>query len=778
MAIKGPKSEQSIGFVSSQFRDLLAIHQANMDREIQESKEKSAEFWAKMTLGVGALKELKNYRDAYLADKRLDKVHFQGIENPMSMYQKGQSKERKLGKGKILGNIKDFIWTPDLEANEELKQFFHQKKKVKDEETGNMVTRDVLSQKQKTNLIKQLRGKGMSNEDVQNVLGLNDPLEEIDSKIAWDKEQKELSDKKLADIELQDKKDKIISERDSYFKEQLGEIKEDEEWMAKAEAGKAKQDAYKAKVMREGDAAKKELDKLEFRPFERDQISTELMPLKSNIRRMTDKEEGKFIERKSKERLKELKSINIEDYQKQGKRLPENLSPSQLDAEIILARKDIKFGQSLKKGKGIAYKKDDNYIGSGMSKKDYKSLVKDRQKKYIEDVMQDKRQQLRNDAALMNIQSMEKGGKVKKGSVEDLNIVIKELEKASKMHLGQSKRIDKHLKSMQNGGMLKGPSHKDGGILTQVGDQPIEMEGGEYVIKKSSAKKLGKKTLDKINSTGKLPKMAKGGGLYANIHAKRKRIEKGSGEKMRKPGSKGAPTNANFKRAAKTAKMENGGSIEYEINDPNFLDDALGTWGNIESMRNPEGGLKSVAPALSIGETGTRYAEMGAQKLGFEKTSKALGDTSQVLGGASNVLGGLQAFDSQDETGISQAQGALSVTKGVSDIAGVTLGKKVGEKALSKAAPVLSVASGAKDILSADSTAIDKASGAASVASGVAGAASTGLLGTTAATAATNFWNPVGWVAGAAAIGLSAASLMGMGKKAGSAKYRAAKINI
>ena len=43
-------------------------------------------------------------------------------------------------------------------------------------------------------------------------------------------------------------------------------------------------------------------------------------------------------------------------------------------------------------------------------------------------------------------------------------------------------------------------------------------------------------------------------GLYANIHAKRERIAKGSGEKMRKPGSKGAPTAANFKRAAKTAK--------------------------------------------------------------------------------------------------------------------------------------------------------------------------------------------------------------------------------
>lgn len=44
--------------------------------------------------------------------------------------------------------------------------------------------------------------------------------------------------------------------------------------------------------------------------------------------------------------------------------------------------------------------------------------------------------------------------------------------------------------------------------------------------------------------------------LYENIHKKRKRIKAGSGEKMRQPGSKGAPTAANFKRAAKTAKKK------------------------------------------------------------------------------------------------------------------------------------------------------------------------------------------------------------------------------
>ena len=50
-------------------------------------------------------------------------------------------------------------------------------------------------------------------------------------------------------------------------------------------------------------------------------------------------------------------------------------------------------------------------------------------------------------------------------------------------------------------------------------------------------------------------KMANGG-LYENIHKKKARIAAGSGEKMRKPGSKGAPTKADFIQSAKTAKKK------------------------------------------------------------------------------------------------------------------------------------------------------------------------------------------------------------------------------
>jgi hypothetical protein len=56
-------------------------------------------------------------------------------------------------------------------------------------------------------------------------------------------------------------------------------------------------------------------------------------------------------------------------------------------------------------------------------------------------------------------------------------------------------------------------------------------------------------------------------GLYANIHRKRARIAAGSGEKMRKAGSKGAPSAADFKESAKTAKPTRREMIESKMKD-------------------------------------------------------------------------------------------------------------------------------------------------------------------------------------------------------------------
>ena len=75
----------------------------------------------------------------------------------------------------------------------------------------------------------------------------------------------------------------------------------------------------------------------------------------------------------------------------------------------------------------------------------------------------------------------------------------------------------------------------------------INKNGKKDGFEKARAKGMAK-------GMGARVELKSGGGLYANIHAKRKRIAAGSNEKMRKPGTKGAPTASNFKRAAKTAK--------------------------------------------------------------------------------------------------------------------------------------------------------------------------------------------------------------------------------
>jgi len=54
-------------------------------------------------------------------------------------------------------------------------------------------------------------------------------------------------------------------------------------------------------------------------------------------------------------------------------------------------------------------------------------------------------------------------------------------------------------------------------------------------------------------------------GLYENIHRKRQRIAEGSGEKMRKVGSAGAPTAADFRQSAKTARRADGGGVSLSV---------------------------------------------------------------------------------------------------------------------------------------------------------------------------------------------------------------------
>jgi hypothetical protein len=68
--------------------------------------------------------------------------------------------------------------------------------------------------------------------------------------------------------------------------------------------------------------------------------------------------------------------------------------------------------------------------------------------------------------------------------------------------------------------------------------------------------KMGKPKIKARRDNTDFTQFVEGGkvGLYANINAKKKRIAAGSGEKMRKPGSKGAPSKADFIKSAKTAR--------------------------------------------------------------------------------------------------------------------------------------------------------------------------------------------------------------------------------
>lgn len=70
--------------------------------------------------------------------------------------------------------------------------------------------------------------------------------------------------------------------------------------------------------------------------------------------------------------------------------------------------------------------------------------------------------------------------------------------------------------------------------------------------------KMGKAKVKPRRDNTDFTEYAEGGkvGLYANIHAKKKRIAAGSGEKMRSVGAKGAPTKADFIKSAKTARKK------------------------------------------------------------------------------------------------------------------------------------------------------------------------------------------------------------------------------
>ena len=114
MAISGPKDPRNVGYISGQFKDLLAIYQANLDRKLRENQKEHEDFWGKLTAGLGLVQTAKDYRDTYLADKRKDLVQIK--DEALPLYQRGKI-DRKKGVLGLPGKLKDFIWEPGLETS-------------------------------------------------------------------------------------------------------------------------------------------------------------------------------------------------------------------------------------------------------------------------------------------------------------------------------------------------------------------------------------------------------------------------------------------------------------------------------------------------------------------------------------------------------------------------------------------------------------------------------------------------------------------------------------
>ena len=116
-----------------------------------------------------------------------------------------------------------------------------------------------------------------------------------------------------------------------------------------------------------------------------------------------------------------------------------------------------------------------------------------------------------------------------------------------------------------------------------------------------------------------------GGGLYANIHAKQERIAAGSGERMRKVGSKGAPTKQAFIDAAKTAKKKEGGvslSVGRGEKLPTSQGAGLTAKGRAKANRATGSNLQAPAPNPKTEKEAGRKKSFCARMSGVVKNAK------------------------------------------------------------------------------------------------------------------------------------------------------------
>jgi len=121
------------------------------------------------------------------------------------------------------------------------------------------------------------------------------------------------------------------------------------------------------------------------------------------------------------------------------------------------------------------------------------------------------------------------------------------------------------------------------------------------------SKMPGKKTIKRKDNPEDV-EMYAGGGLYANIAAKKKRIAAGSGEKMKSVGDKGAPKKSDFANAAKTASYSKGGATKSKVNE-------AGNYTKPELRKRIFNSVKAAAvQGTGAGQWSARKAQLMAKK--------------------------------------------------------------------------------------------------------------------------------------------------------------------
>jgi hypothetical protein len=169
-------------------------------------------------------------------------------------------------------------------------------------------------------------------------------------------------------------------------------------------------------------------------------------------------------------------------------------------------------------------------------------------------------------------------------------------------------------KKMKDGGVVQ--SLKKAGFYEEGKSKPERLK----IVSQATTKPERLEIVEKLYS-----KKMKDGGLYANINAKRERIAEGSGEKMRRTGSTGAPTTEAFKQSAKTAKLKSGGvSLAVGRGEKMPVDQGAGLTAKGRAKYNRETGANLKAPQPQGGSRRDSFcARMGSIAEKSEKGSRS-----------------------------------------------------------------------------------------------------------------------------------------------------------